>query len=256
MPWKETTPMSLRHEFVTLAKGQDISLAELARRFGISRKTAYKWLSRDAASESLGDRSRRPHASPTRTPTSCEQAVVSLRRQHPQWGGRKLHRVLLNCGQTSVPAPSTITHILRRHGLMPDKPASAQGAWKRFEHASPNDLWQMDFKGTLAIGEGRCDPLTVLDDHSRYNVLLRATPDMRSVTVQAALTDASGPMTRTTASTRCTSPTTGWPASTCARPAKVLPMSWHVCYPCLRSVQLAREKVTKERGTPLGAFRP
>lgn len=190
MPWKETTSMSLRSEFTALAKGHGVSVAELARRFGISRKTAYKWLNRDAASEPLSDRSRRPHTSPTQTSQSCEQAVVNLRRLHPQWGGRKLHRVLLNNGHPNVPAPSTITHILRRHGWMLDKGVSAHGPWKRFEHALPNDLWQMDFKGTIAIGEGRCDPLTVLDDHSRYSVVLRATPDMRSATVQAALTDA------------------------------------------------------------------
>jgi transposase InsO family protein len=190
MPWKETTSMCLRNEFTALAKGHGVSVAELAKRFGISRKTAYKWINRDAASEPLSDRSRRPYSSPTQTSETCEQAVISLRRQYPQWGGRKLHRVLLNNGHPDAPAPSTITHILRRHGLIPDKGVSAQGPWKRFEHALPNDLWQMDFKGTIAIGEGRCDPLTVLDDHSRYNVVLRATPDMRSATVQAALTDA------------------------------------------------------------------
>ncbi|OOG53324.1 IS481 family transposase [Rhodanobacter sp. B05] len=190
MPWKETTSMSLRNEFTALAKGHGVSMTELARRFGISRKTAYKWLSRDAANEPLSDRSRRPHSSPTQTTGTCEQAVVLLRQKYPQWGGRKLHRVLLNNGHLNVPAPSTITHILRRHGLMPDKDVSAQGPWKRFEHALPNDLWQMDFKGTIAIGEGRCDPLTVLDDHSRYSVILRATPDMRGATVQAALTEA------------------------------------------------------------------
>ena len=190
MPWKETTPMSLRNEFAALAKGEGVNKAELARRFGISRKTAYKWLSRAAASEPLSDRSRRPRSSPTQTSDTCEQAVVDLRLKHPQWGGRKLHRVLLNAGHSNVPAPSTITHILRRHGLLSDKGVSAQGPWKRFEHALPNDLWQMDFKGTIAIGAGRCDPLTVLDDHSRYNVILHATPDMRGATVQAVLTDA------------------------------------------------------------------
>ncbi len=72
---------------------------------------------------------------------------------------------------------------------MPERTAGHGGTWKRFEHESPNDLWQMDFKGTIAVGAGRCDPLTVLDDHSRYNLVLRATPDMRSATVQGVLTD-------------------------------------------------------------------
>ncbi len=189
MPWKETTSMCLRSEFTALAKGHGVSVAELARRFGISRKTAYKWLNREGAGESLSDRSRRPQLSPSQTSEVYEQAVVALRQQYPSWGGRKLHRVLLNAGHKDPPAASTITHILRRHGLIPEGASATQGPWKRFEHASPNDLWQMDFKGTIEVGQRRCDPLTVLDDHSRYNLALRATPDMRGATVQAALTD-------------------------------------------------------------------
>ncbi len=189
MAWKETTSMTLRTEFTALAQSHGVSVSELGRRFGISRKTAYKWLARVRADEPMTDRSRRPQSSPTRTDEAIEQALVELRRAHPCWGGRKLHQVLIDRHQTNVPAPSTITHILRRHGLMPERAAGQGRPWKRFEHESPNDLWQMDFKGTIAVGTGRCDPLTVLDDHSRYNLVLRATPDMRSATVQAVLTD-------------------------------------------------------------------
>lgn len=188
MPWKEATPMSLRTEFVALARAQDVSLSELARRFGISRKTAYKWLQREAAGEPPSDRSRQPHTSPTRTVEGVEEAVVRLRQQHPCWGGRKLARVLHNRGHVPVPAPSTITHILRRHGLLSTAATGTSPRWQRFEHAAPNELWQMDFKGTVVLGSGRCDPLTVLDDHSRYNLALRAVSDMRTATVQAALT--------------------------------------------------------------------
>lgn len=118
MPWKEATPMSQRSEFVALAHGHGVSVAELARRFGISRKTAYKWLHREAIGESLADRSRRPQASPTRPSEAMTAAVLALRRQHPCWGGRKLHRALCNEGHADVPAPSTITHLLHRHGLI------------------------------------------------------------------------------------------------------------------------------------------
>jgi transposase InsO family protein len=189
MAWKETTSMTLRTEFTALAQSQGVTVSELARRFGISRKTAYKWLARAKADEPMTDRSRRPHSSPTRTDEVIEQVLIELRQAHPCWGGRKLRQVLIDRGQADVPAPSTITHILRRHGLMPERTVGQGRSWKRFEHESPNDLWQMDFKGTIAVGTGRCDPLTVLDDHSRYNVVLRATPDMRSATVQAVLTE-------------------------------------------------------------------
>jgi transposase len=140
MPWKETTSMTLRTEFTALARGQGVSVSELARRFGISRKTAYKWLARASTDEPLSDRSRRPRTSPTRTDEDIAQALVELRRAHPCWGGRKLHQVLLDRGHTDVPAASTITHILRRHGLIPQRTGGHGGTWKRFEHASPNDL--------------------------------------------------------------------------------------------------------------------
>lgn len=182
--------MSQRQEFLGLAREATLPLSELARRFGISRKTAYKWLQRDQAGGSMADQSRRPAQSPTRTAPELEAAVVAWRQRHPCWGGRKLAQVLRNEGHEVVPAPSTITHILRRHGLLGDRAPGGPPSWTRFEHPAPNDLWQMDFKGTFNVGTRRCDPLTVLDDHSRYNVVLQATPDMKSATVQAALTEA------------------------------------------------------------------
>lgn len=190
MPWKEVTPMSQRQELVSLAREASLPLSELARRFGISRKTAYKWLQRDHAGRSMADQSRRPTQSPTRTAPELEAAVVAWRQRHPCWGGRKLAQVLRNEGYAAVPAPSTITHILRRHGLLDAAGGGGAPRWTRFEHPTPNDLWQMDFKGTFAVGARRCDPLTVLDDHSRYNIVLQATPDMKAATVQAALTAA------------------------------------------------------------------
>lgn len=189
MAWKEATPVSQRTELASLARGQAISVTELARRFGVSRKTAYKWMEREAAGEPLEDRSRRPERSPLKTALSIEEAVVTLRREHPCWGGRKLAKVLSNQGHALVPAPSTITDIVRRHGLLAPPAARATQRWQRFEHPSPNDLWQMDFKGTIDVGQGRCDPLTVLDDHSRYNLVLLATTDQRGSTVKTALTD-------------------------------------------------------------------
>jgi transposase InsO family protein len=189
MTWKEATSMSQRTELAALARSQALSVSELARRFGVSRKTAYKWMDRQASGERPDDRSRRPQRSPLKTALPIEEAVVALRHQHPCWGGRKLAKVLSKRGHAVVPAPSTITDILRRHGLLTPPAQRAQHLWQRFEHPSPNDLWQMDFKGPIHVGQGRCDPLTVLDDHSRYNLVLRATTDQRGSTVKTALID-------------------------------------------------------------------
>ena len=190
MSWKECSRVSEREEFVRLAVVGSGGIAELCRRFGISRKTGYKWLNRHRSGDPGGmhDRSRRPRTSPTRTCDRIEEAVVSVRMNHPAWGGRKIRRVLLNAGRRNVPAASTITAILRRRGLINASESIKHRAWTRFEHASPNDLWQMDFKGHFAMDARRCHPLTVLDDHSRYCVGLEACGNERGSTVQSRLT--------------------------------------------------------------------
>ena len=114
MPWKEKTRVSLRLEFVTLALADEANVSRLCRRFGISRKTGYKWLERflNDGVEGLLDRSRKPLHSPIKTPEEMEQAVLEVREKHPSWGGRKIKRRLLEMGTSEVPAPSTITEIL------------------------------------------------------------------------------------------------------------------------------------------------
>lgn len=171
-----------REEFVRLARQERSNVSELCRRFGISRKTGYKWLGR----EQLQDSSRRPRSSPTRTDSELEARVVALRAEHPAWGGRKIAWVLERDHGLQI-APSTVTSVLHRHGLISDKASQAATAWQRFEHERPNAMWQMDFKGHFALSTGRCHPLTVLDDHSRFNVLLHALDNERREPVQAAL---------------------------------------------------------------------
>jgi transposase InsO family protein len=190
MPWKTTTTMSLRTEFVMLAQQKKINFSELCRRFGLSRKTGYKWLKRQAQSgaEGLADRSRRPKHSPRQIAAALEKQVVVLRQQHPAWGPRKLRRRLADQGGKNLPATSTFAAVLRRQGLLLTLAENRPGPWQRFERAAPNELWQMDFKGHVPCRDGRCHPLTVLDDHSRYALTLAACADERGTTVQAILT--------------------------------------------------------------------
>lgn len=197
MPWAAVSIMSLREEFVILA-GTASNFTDLCRRYGISRKTGYKWLKRWAESGATGlaDASRRPHSSPGRTPTEWEERVLTVRRDHPAWGGRKIARYLeQHCepaDQEQVPSPSTVTSILRRHGCLDPQAAEHHRAWKRFEHPVPNALWQMDFKGDFALqasGALRCHPLSVLDDHSRFALGLYACANERGDTVRAHLTE-------------------------------------------------------------------
>lgn len=169
LPWSQVTVKDLREEFVALARQPDTNMSELCRRYRISRKTGYKWLQR----EDLEDRSSRPKSSPNRMHEDREALVVALRAQHPAWGGRKLAHVLLREHGVQM-ASSTANSVLRRNGLIDPVASQAATAWHRFEHEQPNALWQIDFKGHFAMDHGRCHPLTVLDDHSRFNVILQA----------------------------------------------------------------------------------
>lgn len=161
MPWREVTRMSLREEFVQLALQAGVNRRELCRRFGIAPKTGYKWLMRyaRAGASGLEDRSKRPLRSPARTAAEVEQAVIRLRHEsRNSWGGRKLARLLAGQGGPAL---------------------------------APNELWQMDFKGHFPLlSRSRCHPLTVLDDHSRFSLVLKACADERGETVRSVLTSA------------------------------------------------------------------
>jgi transposase InsO family protein len=174
MPWQEQSRMSMRAEFVTWAHQEGANITEQSRRYGISRKTGYKWLARAAAGETaFTDRSHRPHRFPSRTAAAVEDAVLALRTEHPAWGGRKLHQTLQLQGLVQPPAPSTITAILRRHDRLGAAVRPSRD-YQRFVADEPNDLWQIDFMGQPTMPTGKIHPLTVLDDHSRFALLVAA----------------------------------------------------------------------------------
>lgn len=182
--------MDLREEFVRFATAPGAKIRELCRRYGVSPTTGYKWLERysEHGKPGLEDRSRRPHRQPLRTAPEVEEAVLSVFDEYPGWGNRMIRARLLALGCEAVPSASTIQSILRRHGRIAQRSQKHHLPYTRFERDRPNALWQMDFKGHFATSGGRCHPLTVLDDHSRYSLGLEACGDERGSTVQQRLT--------------------------------------------------------------------
>jgi transposase InsO family protein len=187
MPWREVSVVDQRREFVELALQEGANRRALCRRFGISAQTGYKWLARWQGGErDLADRSRRPQSSPRRSSAELEQRIVAVRDAHPAWGARKIMHQMKRSG-VAPPASSTVHRVLERHERIVPR-LGGPAVYERFEKAAPNQLWQMDFKGWHRLGDGvRCQPLTVVDDHSRYLVCLQACADQRLETVQAAL---------------------------------------------------------------------
>jgi transposase InsO family protein len=192
MPWKEQDLMSLREDFVRLAAQEDVNMSALCREYDICRKTGYKWLQRSRMEDStaLCDRSRRPHRIHGQTPAVMEDRILAVRASHPTWGPRKIRAFLTSQEVDDLPAPSTISAILRRRGQINSDASAQHHAFQSFAMENPNELWQMDFKGYFSLSQGKyCHPLTVLDDHSRFLIGLRACSNETFETVKAVLSD-------------------------------------------------------------------
>ena len=173
MSWNaEKSLEEVRSEFLDRWAEGNASVRALCREYGISPKTAYKWRKRKASGDSLGDRSRRPRSSPNATSAPLVSEILALRDAHPTLGGRKISLMLRRRGLGDVPAGSTVTDILRRHGLLNERSVAEATHLRRFSKATPNEMWQVDFKGHFKLSSGeRCHPLNAVDDCSRYAVI-------------------------------------------------------------------------------------
>lgn len=175
MPWNETTAMDQKVQFVSDYLRERFSMSELCDRYGVSRKTGYKWIDRYIVHgpAGLGDRTRAPHSHPNQIDPVIVKALLQMRLKHPHWGGKKLLvKVRDRHSDWELPACSTVCDILSRNGLVtkrrrrravghPGKPGSAI--------VLPNDVWSADFKGQFKTRDGiYCYPLTVTDNFSRY----------------------------------------------------------------------------------------
>lgn len=187
MSWEEVSTVQLRTEFVLLARQEGANIRQLCRRFNISPSTAYKWLSRfeKSGAEGLNNQSRRPKTSPKRCADEMEKQILTVSQEYAAWGARKLKRVLEDKGLV-MPSVSTVHAVLQRHSRVDPKAAEIK-PFIRFEHEAPNDLWQMDFKGHFGLSQGRCHPLTILDDHSRFSMCIAACANEQRDTVQEHL---------------------------------------------------------------------
>src|SRR5678815_335368 len=183
MPWKQESVVEQRLRFLLEVRNQEATISELCRRYEISRKTGYKWLKRyekAGSIEALKDQTRRPHHSPGRTRAQHEEAVLTVRAEK-NWGAEKIAVVLEKRGVRL--RPLTVHRILKRHGQIAAA-TSARLARQRFAREHCNELAQMDFKGEYALrAGGKCYPLSLLDDCSRYLLGLWALPSTQAAGV-------------------------------------------------------------------------
>ncbi len=175
MPWQETSPMEERAQFISDYLDGYYTMTELSARYGISRKTGYKWFQRfeENGRHGLEDRSRAPHTCPHRIGPEIAERICKERKKHPDWGPEKLLDYLSEREpDVQWPAVSTAGDLLARRGLV-------QKRRRRRPHlhpgvvppttAEPNDLWTADFKGQFRTRDGEyCYPLTIADLHTRF----------------------------------------------------------------------------------------
>jgi putative transposase len=175
MPWRQTSPMDQKTQFIADDLRDRLSMTELCEFYRVSRKTGYKWVNRylTHGPQGLEERSHRPSTSPRHTPDYVVAAILEARQRHPSWGAKKLLAILTkHQPQWPWPARSTVCDILQRHGLVPKKRKrrSIGHPGKPISHiGAPNDVWSADFKGHFKTGDGRyCYPLTITDGYSRF----------------------------------------------------------------------------------------
>jgi putative transposase len=187
MPWRESCAMDERIRFVADWLSGETSRTELCERYGISRKTGYKWMERYGEAGALGlvERSRAPREHGRATPEDLVEKILDLRRARPSWGPRKILAKLEQLHpELSWPSHSTAHEHLKRAGLVagrktrrrtPPYPGALAAA------TAPNDVWAVDHKGWIVLGDGsRCEPLTLSDTYSRFLLAASAGANTRS----------------------------------------------------------------------------
>jgi transposase InsO family protein len=194
MPWHERNALDQRNEFIGEWLDRERPIAELSRIYGVSRKTAYKWLERfrQSGRAGLADRSRAPHHSPQAIDEETAATIVAERQNRPTWGARKILQSLKRQQpEEAWPAASSIGELLKREGLIQARLARRKTPpySEPLKHATaPNQLWCADFKGWFCCGDGtRCDPFTMTDAYSRYLLRCRATEKSDGVHVRAVM---------------------------------------------------------------------
>jgi len=174
MPWKETTTMEQKVEFICEWNSGNYTITELCNAFSISRPTAYRLIARyeKFGIKGLVEHSRAPINHPNRTKKEVVDKILFLKGKHSGWGAKKIRILLFNDHlEDEIPSVVTIHNILLKNGLV-----CPQKRIRRVKPVSPifdpqecNEVWSADYKGKFRMGNRKyCHPLTIADSKSRF----------------------------------------------------------------------------------------
>src|SRR5438034_416999 len=160
MPWEERSLMDVRLRFVQDVHRPGWSVAEVSRRYQVSRKTGYKWLERygKAGPGGLVDRSHRPYSCPHATPAAVVEQILGLQRRY-RWSARKVRWLLAQRVPIElVPTVATVHRILERHG----RTGRRRRAHHRFHAERPHEALGQRLPARLYHASPRPCPTTLL----------------------------------------------------------------------------------------------
>lgn len=179
MAWENFKVEQQRLQVVHAYMQGQTSMTDICLRYGISRKTAYKWYHRflEHGEEGLLNLSNAPHT-PNKLYSDVQiDKAIDYKLKHRTWGPKKiLIKLKEKYPDEDWPSPTRLYEIFKQHHLVTTRklrsrvPATAPLG----ELAGNNDTWAVDLKGWFLTGDGRkCEPLTITDCFSRY--LIRCT---------------------------------------------------------------------------------
>jgi transposase InsO family protein len=132
--------------------------------------------------EGLNEVSRRPRSNPEALAEDVVCRIVGLKGRHCTWGPRKI-RELYERQWGGAPSESSFKRVLERAGMTEKRRVRKSGQSGRItskiQAEAPNDVWTVDLKGWWNDPQGRCEPLTVRDEFSRFVMDARSLPNVR-----------------------------------------------------------------------------
>jgi putative transposase len=188
MPWKKRSHLDERMSFISrMQSGEKVT--DLSKEYGISRKTAYKFINRYSklGPSGLHDVSRRPHHSPNQTPEEIKGLILSTKQDRPTWGAGKIREWLMRKNpDLKIPSRFTVHEILNRYDLVSHRRQGRRRDASSFfqtpltTSTRANEVWCVDFKGQFQLGNHRyCYPLTISDHFSRYVIACESLEDTK-----------------------------------------------------------------------------
>lgn len=174
MAWESYKVEQQRLQVVQAYLSGDLSMTCICKKYGISRKTGYKWYQRflDQGEEGLKDLSKAPHTPNSHYTDKQIDRAIDLKLKRRTWGPKKILAKLEELyPDQSWPSPTRLYEIFKDYHLVTSRrikgrvPATAPLG----NLSACNDTWAVDLKGWFLTGDGRkCEPLTITDCFSRY----------------------------------------------------------------------------------------